>query len=87
EYLLKYVTVIESHKDAQEIFVGSKVKARMNDRTVEFTIVGSNEANPGTGFISNESPLGRAFLGHRKNETITVSTPRGETSYEILHIQ
>lgn len=51
-----------------------------------FTIVGSQEANPIEGKISNESPLGRAFLGHKKGEIILVKTPQGEVKYKILNI-
>jgi len=51
-----------------------------------FTLVGSQEANPIEGKISNESPLGRAFLGHEKGETILVKTPQGEVKYKILNI-
>ena len=53
---------------------------------MKLTIVGSNEANPGSGFISNESPLGRAFLGKKAGEKVTVSVPKGKVEYLILSI-
>jgi transcription elongation factor GreA len=87
EYLLKHVTVIASHHESDEICVGSKVRARVNGQELEFMIVGSNESNPSVGLISNESPLGRAFLGHRRDEKISVPTPRGDILYEIVKIQ
>jgi transcription elongation factor GreA len=52
----------------------------------QFTIVGKEEADPLKGKISNESPLGRAFLGHKRNEAILVSTPKGELQYKIIDI-
>lgn len=51
-----------------------------------YTIVGSNEANPTSGLISNESPLGRAFLGKRLGETVEVRTPKGMMRCTIMHI-
>jgi transcription elongation factor GreA len=50
-------------------------------------IVGAAESDPAKGFISNESPLGQAFLGHKKGEKIKVLTPKGEMEYKILDIK
>lgn len=52
-----------------------------------YTIVGSNEANPTGGRISNESPLGRAFLGKRLGETVEVRTPKGMLRCTIVKIR
>lgn len=49
-------------------------------------IVGPTDANPSTGLISHESPLGKAFLGHKCGEEIKVIAPSGETTYKILKI-
>jgi transcription elongation factor GreA len=49
-------------------------------------IVGSAEASPAEGRISNESPVGRALLGHKKGEEITVTVPAGDAKYKILSI-
>lgn len=51
-----------------------------------YTIVGSNEANPTGGRISNESPLGRAFIGKRLGETVEVRTPKGMMRCTIVHV-
>jgi transcription elongation factor GreA len=67
--------------------MGSRVTASAEGKTKEFTVVSFNEANPAEGKISNESPLGVAFLGRRKGEKITVNTPRGQVVYEILEIK
>ncbi len=73
--------------DASEVRVGSTVFC-VRDNSIEerFTIVGREEANPSHGKISNESPLGRAFIGKKKNEKILVMAPRGEIGYHILDI-
>jgi transcription elongation factor GreA len=52
-----------------------------------FMIVGPNEANPTAGKISNESPLGKAFLGKSAGEMVKVKTPAGETTYKIVSVR
>jgi transcription elongation factor GreA len=72
-----------------KVELGSTIELQnVNKPTVKriFTIVGSQEADPVKGRISNESPLGRAFLGHTKEEIILVKTPQGEVKYKILNI-
>ncbi len=64
---------------------GATVKVKANGRTDEFTIVGSMEANPSTGRISYESPVGKALLNREKNEQVTLSSPVTVT-YTILDI-
>ena len=53
----------------------------------EFSIVGSEEADPAQGKISNESPLGRAFLNKKKGDEVKVQTPKGKVHYKILQIK
>src|SRR3989338_5303314 len=62
--------------------IGSTVVVRVNKSTKEFTIVGAQEADPLAGKISNESPLGKAFLGKRKGDTVEVHVPAGVQEYE-----
>ena len=52
-----------------------------------FVIVGAAESDPVKGFISNESPLGKAFIGRKKGEKIEVKTPKGVVEYKILEIK
>lgn len=72
-----------------EVRVGSKVTVRMDGEDGEETwsIVGSAEAKPREGKISNESPLGSALLGKRRNQKVTVNTPSGTMKLTILKIQ
>lgn len=66
--------------------IGSTITVKTNGRKKEFTIVGAQEANPLLGKISNESPLGSAFLGKRKRDKVEVKTPGGMQIYEVIEI-
>jgi len=85
--LIKNLTVVENEHKKNEIAMGSKILAEGNGKSREFTIVSFNEADPLTGKISNESPLGMAFLGKKKKDIIKVNTPKGEVEYKILKIE
>jgi len=74
-------------KEKQNIIdMGARVTVQVNDQTTEFTIVGSLEADPALGKISNESPVGRALLGHRVGDEILLSSPI-EAIYKIKKIR
>jgi transcription elongation factor GreA len=75
----------ESEFSTDEVHIGATVKVKdlKNNESYEFHIVGSAEADPTAKRISNESPLGSALLGHKKGETVDVSTPRGVVKYKI----
>jgi transcription elongation factor GreA len=85
EDMLSVARLIESDQDTTMINVGDTVVIQANGGPLEeFTITGIAEADPGKGLISNESPLGRALLGHRVSEQIVVKAPMGEIRYRIL---
>lgn len=84
--LLKNLTIVEANGGKDKVSMGSKVVVKIDGKTKEFIIVSFNEANPGEGKISNESPLGLAFLGRKKGDKVTVNTPRGEMIYELVKI-
>lgn len=89
ETMLKKVKVInEGELSTKIIHVGSKVKLedKTFNETVEYRIVGSSEADPREGRISDESPVGAALLGHKAGQTINVETPGGISTYKILEI-
>ena len=67
--------------------VGSHIKVQTAKDTREFTIVGAAESDPAKGLISNESPLGAAFLGRKKGDKVMVQTPRGQVEYKILEVK
>jgi transcription elongation factor GreA len=76
-------------KDKKDIIdVGSKVTIQENDFEPEsYTIVGAVETNPGNGRISNESPLGKALMGHTAGEKVTVKAPSGEFTVTVLKVE
>jgi transcription elongation factor GreA len=67
--------------------MGSKVKVKMNGSEMEFQIVGSNEANPNDMKISNESPIGKGFMGRKNGDEIEVEVPAGKIRYKILEVK
>jgi transcription elongation factor GreA len=82
--------VIEADEVTTEaVSVGSKVRLKDMDanRTVEYQIVGSAEANPSEQKLSNESPVGRAIIGRKKGEVVEVAAPRGSLKYKIMDIK
>ncbi len=89
ENLLSRATVVAKSAPSSTVGIGSTISVRVgaSDAAETYTIVGSSEeADPLGGYISHESPLGRAFLGRKKGENVLVTTPRGETSYVIVEI-
>ena len=86
--LRKAVIIDESQIDSDTVTVGCTVKVYDTDfeEEVEYTIVGSAEADPYNGKISNESPVGKAFLGRHKGEDVEVQVPNGVVIYKILEI-
>lgn len=69
------------------VTVGSSIKVESKNGIQNFNIVGAAESDPTNGFISNESPLGKAFLGHKKGDAIEVKTPKGLAEYKILEVK
>jgi transcription elongation factor GreA len=82
--------VVEKKDIAKDVVsVGSKVRLRdiAANKTVEYHIVGSAEANPAEHKLSNESPVGKAIMGKKKGEIVEVSAPRGALKFKILEIK
>jgi transcription elongation factor GreA len=86
EALIKNATLIDEHHSNDHVQIGSTVKVSGPDGSQSFTIVGSTEAKPTEGKISNESPVGRALLGKKKGENVTVQVPAGDIAYKIVSI-
>lgn len=87
ETILKHAKVIEAPTKSDKVDIGSTVHVEVEDGVQKFTIVGSTEANPSEGKISNESPIGMALLGKSKGEHIEVEVPSGMIVYKIKHIE
>lgn len=84
---LKNVTVVESSGSREQVSMGSKVTVKSSSGEKTYTIVSFNEADPAAGKISNESPLGLAFLNKRRGSEVEVETPRGSFKYKIIKIE
>ncbi|MBU6334643.1 MAG: transcription elongation factor GreA [Chloroflexi bacterium] len=90
KHILSRAQIIdEDATSVNEVRVGSRVTVRIQgeDDDETWTIVGSTEARPQEGRISNESPLGAALLGKRLRQRVTVHTPSGEMQLTIMNIQ
>lgn len=87
EFMLKESVVVKYDKNSGTVQMGSGVKVKFNSDEMDFQIVGSNEADPATMRISNESPMGKAFMGHAKGDKVEVATPGGVMQYEILDVK
>lgn len=87
EVQLKESVVAKTDGPTSDVRVGSVVKAKMGAAEMTFHIVGSNEANPSEGKISNESPLGQVLLGKKKGDKVAVQAPSGTMNYEILEVK
>ena len=89
EKLRKAVIIDESQIDLNIVTVGSIVKVFDFDfdEEIEYSIVGSAEADPFEGKISNESPVGKALLGARVGETVEVQVPDGVSKFKVLEIR
>lgn len=87
EAILKVAKVIDDNNRVNgRVALGSKVKIISDGNTREYEITGSNETNPLTGKISNESPLGQALMGHKKGDVVEITTPDGVRQYTITEI-
>lgn len=89
EKMLRNARVIDDNEQKDHVSVGSTIVLKdieFGDEE-EYTIVGSAEADPAVNKISNESPVGKAVLGHQKGNIVEVNVPAGILRYEILDIR
>ena len=87
EQTIKETTLIDETKNETTVVrIGSTITVKNNDQAKCFTIIGSSEADPSQGKVSNESPLGAAFLGHKLGNEVEVRTPGGVVKYKIIKI-
>lgn len=87
QHIMKNVSIIQEGSSGDIVRIGSTITVEVGGKKKEYSIVGSNEADPMQGKISNESPLGNAFLGHAKGDAVNVTTPGGTQRYVILEIK
>src|SRR6056297_812122 len=89
EEILNHMVLIEANGNVDMVSLGSTVvmKDLEYDELIEYTVVGSAEADPRKGRLSNESPVGKTILGKAKGEIVEVTVPAGVLKYEIVEIK
>lgn len=87
--MLNHAEIIDNENvDADEVSVGKSVTFQEEDDNPEtYQIVGAAEADPLNGKISNESPIAKGLVGHKKGEKVTVTTPGGEMTVTIIDVK
>lgn len=86
EHIIGNVEIIKSTNGSTKVRLGSKVKLDGNGKTKEFQVVGTVEADPLEGKISDESPIGQALMGKKVGEEVEIKTPAETTTYKIASI-
>jgi len=86
EQMIKNAQIIDEKTKHDLVEVGSRVMVEADGSKEQYVIVGSAEAAPGEGKISNESPVGRALMGHKVGETVKLSVPAGTIEMKILAV-
>ena len=89
EAKLRNAIIIDEKAKGDKADVGRTVEIKevKTGTTFTYAIVGTHESNPMEGRISNESPIGKAIIGRRKGDEVTVKAPMGETAYKIIDIR
>ncbi len=86
EQIIQNSVIIKKDFKKDSIDVGSNIEVSRSGKKIKFQIVGSNETKPEDGLISNESPLGRALIGKRVGDSVSIQTPQGNAEYKVLNI-
>jgi transcription elongation factor GreA len=86
EQMIKNAVLIDENGHHDLVEIGSHVTIESDGEKSKYVIVGSAEAAPAEGRISNESPVGKALLGHRKGDMVRVAVPSGPVEMKILAV-
>ncbi len=84
EDILRNAAIIKKIAGNETIHIGSTIEIRRDGKNFMYTIVGSQEAKPEENLVSNESPLGKAFLGKKVGDVVEVQTPGGSVKCKIV---
>jgi len=87
EEIIRNAVLIKKSLRKDTVGIGSTIEVQKGFKTFRYTIVGSREAKPEANLISNESPLGKAFLARKIGDTVEINTPSGKTKYKIVKIE
>ena len=83
---LKFASIIKEGSSKGVVGIGSTVEIISKGKNSKFIIVGTNEARPDKGFISNQSPLGKGLIGLKTGESVTISAPSGKIEYKVRKV-
>lgn len=86
ENILQNVEIIKKPKGDSKVQLGSSVKLSGNGKARDFTVVGTVEADPINGKISDESPIGQALMGKKVGDEVEIKTPAETATYKIAEI-
>ena len=87
EQQVKHAQIIDEKTHHDKVEIGSHVTVEAEGSKEQYVIVGSAEAAPAEGRISNESPVGKALMGHRAGETVRLVVPAGAVEMKILTVR
>lgn len=85
EDILANAEIIQA-RTGNKVVLGSTVELKNDGKSVTYSVVGPVEADPLEGKISNESPIGEALMGKKVGDTVTITTPKGSITYDIIAI-
>ena len=84
--MVQNAVIVEEQSGGESIQLGTKFKAEIGGTEKDFELVGSSEADPVNGKISNETPVGNAFLGRKVGEIAEINLPNGPVQYKVTQI-
>lgn len=87
ESLLKYASIVSDNQPTTTVNIGSVVTVEKNNKTITYTIVGSEESNVSANKISIRSPFGQAIIGKKKGEKFSFAAPTGQLTYNVIEIK
>jgi len=87
ESMINDAVIVEKTEGGSDIDLGTTFVAESGGEEKTFQVVGSTEADPMAGKISNESPIGQAFIGHKVGEKVEITVPSGAIVYTIKEIK
>jgi transcription elongation factor GreA len=86
EHILQYAEIIKKPKSDGLVRLGSKVTLKDGGKPLQYQVVGTIEANPSSGKISDESPIGKALLGKKVGDKVEIKTPAGAHQFKVVEI-
>ena len=87
EEILQHVVIVDESSSTDVVAIGCKVTVKGPAGEAAYSIVGSQEADPMHGLISEESPFGKALIGAKEGQTVTVEAPSGPITYTVQKIE